>query len=190
MLQDRYLRVVCGLLVLFLGITLLTKEGLAQSRAASRSETEMGRIAREVRHELFTLPWYGVFDWLEGSVSSDGTVTLRGWVVQPTTKAEAEARVKGIEGVEQLNSEIKVLPLSPNDDRLRRAIYASLFSSNSSLFRYALGANPSIHIIVEHGRVTLKGVVTSKADHSVANVKARSVSGVFEVRNELVVDGS
>jgi hyperosmotically inducible periplasmic protein len=141
-----------------------------------------------VRHELLTLPWYGVFDWLEGNVGTDGRVTLRGWVVRPTTKSDAEARVKDIEGVTTLNSEIKVLPLSPNDDRLRRALYLALFSGDSPLFRYALGANPSIHIIVENGRAILKGFVSSEADKNLANVRARNVPGVFEVKNELMVE--
>lgn len=158
--------------------------------AAQDQSRETRRLAREIRHELLTLPWYGVFDWLEGTVGPDGVVILRGWVVRPTTKSEAEARVREIEGVTKLNSEIKVLPLSPNDDRIRRAAYFALFGNNSPLFRYALGANPAIHIIVENGRVTLKGVVSSTGDRNLANLRARGVSGVFEVRNELVVEGS
>lgn len=158
--------------------------------AAQDQSRETRRLAREIRHELLTLPWYGVFDWLEGTVGPDGVVILRGWVVRPTTKSEAEARVREIEGVTKLNSEIKVLPLSPNDDRIRRAAYFALFGNNSPLFRYALGANPAIHIIVGNGRVTLKGVVSSTGDRNLANLRARGVSGVFEVRNELVVEGS
>jgi hyperosmotically inducible periplasmic protein len=157
--------------------------------AAQDQSRETRRLVREIRHELLTLPWYGVFDWLEGTVGPDGVVTLRGWVTRPTTKSDAEARIKEIEGVTKLNSEIKVLPLSPNDDRIRRAVYFALFGNNSPLFRYALGANPTIHVIVENGRVTLKGTVSSEGDRNLANVKARGVSGVFEVRNELVVEG-
>ena len=155
----------------------------------SASSRETARLAKEIRHELLTLPWYGVFDWLEGTVSPDGKVTLRGWVVRPTTKSDAEARIKDIEGIADVRSEIKVLPLSPNDDRLRRALYIALFNDNSPLFRYALGSNPSIHIIVDNGRATLKGFVSSEGDSNVANVKARGVAGVFEVKNELVVEG-
>lgn len=156
----------------------------------SPASRETARLAKEIRHELLTLPWYGVFDWLEGTVGPDGRVTLRGWVVRPTTKSDAEARVKDIEGIADLRSEIKVLPLSPNDDRLRRALFFALFNDNSPLFRYALGSNPAIHIIVDNGRVTLKGFVSSEGDLNIANVKARGVPGVFEVKNELVVEGS
>ena len=162
----------------------------SESTASQNQARETRRLVREIRHELLTLPWYGVFDWLEGTVGPDGVVTLRGWVTRPTTKSDAEARVKEIEGVTRLNSQIKVLPLSPNDDRIRRAVYFALFGSDSPLFRYALGANPTIHIIVENGRVTLKGTVSSEGDRNVANIKARGVPGVFEVKNDLVVEGS
>jgi hyperosmotically inducible periplasmic protein len=132
--------------------------------------------------------WYGVFDWLEGTVNPDGSVVLRGWVVRPTTKSDAESRVKEIEGISNLKSEIQVLPLSPNDDRLRRALYFALFNDNSPLFRYALGVNPSIHIIVNNGKATIKGIVGTEADKNIVNVKANGVSGVFEVKNELVIE--
>ncbi|HZS07908.1 MAG TPA: BON domain-containing protein [Blastocatellia bacterium] len=180
--------------LLVVSVTSLT--GVAQS-SRNRAYVKAGQsepsrtanhIAREVRHELLMLPWYGVFDWIEGNVTPDGRVTLRGWVTRPTTKSSAVKSVKDIEGVTQVNDQIKVLPLSSNDDRLRIAVYRSLFNDNSPLFRYALGSNPSIHIIVENGRVTLKGVVSNEGDRNVANVKANGVSGVFEVNNQLVVE--
>lgn len=167
----------------------LSKKADGQAMQSS-SARETARLAKEIRQELLTLPWYGVFDWLEGNVTPDGKVTLRGWVVRPTTKSDAEARVKDIEGITDFRSDIKVLPLSPNDDRLRRAIYFALFNDNSPLFRYALGSNPSIHIIVDNGRATLKGFVSSEGDSNLANVKARGVAGLFDVKNELVVEGA
>lgn len=174
-----------SLILLLAGIS-----GMAQTQkvAGVKTSKENSRLVREIRHELLTLPWYGVFDWLEGNVSPDGDVVLRGWVVRPTTKSEAEARVKDIEGVTHVSNNIVVLPLSPNDDRLRRAAYVALFNGNSQLFRYAMGANPSIHIIVNNGRLTLKGVVSSEGDRNFANIKARGVPGIFEVTNDLVVE--
>ncbi len=82
----------------------------------------------------------------------------------------------------------EVLPLSPNDDRIRRAVYRAIFNFNSPLFRYATVAVPSIHIIVKNGNVTLKGVVASQADSNLANIKANGVSGVFSVKNDLTVE--
>ena len=83
---------------------------------------------------------------------------LSGEIVRPTTKSDAGNRVKDIEGAEQVINNIEVLPLSPNDDRIRRAVYRTLFNFNSPLFRYGQGAVPSIHIIVKNGNVNLKGL--------------------------------
>ena len=89
-----------------------------------------------------------------------------------------------------IDNQIEVLPVSPNDDRIRRAVYAALFNGNSPLFRYGMGAVPPIHIIVKNGNVALKGVVDNKADSNFAYTRARGVSGVFNVTNELTVEGS
>ena len=154
---------------------------------SEKRRTDKGLI-KEIRHELVTLPYYGLFDWLEGEVLPDGTLILRGEVVRPSTRKDAESRVKDIEGVEKVVNEIEVLPLSPGDDRIRAAIYRALFSANSPLFRYATRAVPPIHIIVKRGRVALKGVVATRQESQIAFMKARSVSGVFEAKNELVVE--
>lgn len=147
-----------------------------------------GFIAQEVRHRLVTLPYYNLFDWLEGEVSSDGVVTLRGQVVKPVTRSDAESSLRGIEGVQKVVNDIEVLPLSRNDDRLRIGIYRALFNSASPLFRYATQAVPPIHIIVKNGRATLKGVVATAQDSQIAYIKARGVPGLFEVKNELIVE--
>ncbi|HEU4434761.1 MAG TPA: BON domain-containing protein [Pyrinomonadaceae bacterium] len=147
------------------------------------------RVVRQIRHELATLPYYGVFDWLEFEVKPDNTVVLRGYVTRPTTKSDAEGRVKEIEEVRNVTNEIQVLPLSPNDDRLRIALYRAIYNWNSPLFRYATQAIPSIHIIVDRGRAILKGVVNSKADAQIAYMRARGVPGLFDVKNELVIEG-
>jgi hyperosmotically inducible protein len=155
----------------------------------ARTPQVNAHIVKEVRHELAMLPYYGVFDWLEFEVRPDNTVVLKGQVVRPTTKSDAEARVKDIEGVSKVINEIQVLPLSPDDDRLRVALYRTLYNFDSPLFRYATQSVPPIHIIVDHGRATLKGVVDSKADAQLAYIRARSVPGLFDVKNELIVEG-
>ena len=147
------------------------------------------RIVREVRHELVTLPYYGVFDWLTYEVQSNGTVTLRGQVVRPTTKSDAERRVKDVDGVTNVVNEIETLPLSPSDDRLRIALYRQIYGWNSPLFRYGTQAIPSIHLIVNRGHATLKGVVSNRGDANLAYIRARSVPGLFSVKNELTVEG-
>ncbi|HEX2269199.1 MAG TPA: BON domain-containing protein [Pyrinomonadaceae bacterium] len=159
------------------------------TQAPSVSAQINPRIVKEVRHELVTLPYYGVFDWLSYEVRPDGRVILRGQVVRPTTKSDAEGRVKEIEGVTGVENEIETLPLSPSDDRLRRALYRQIYGWNSPLFRYAHQAVPSIHLIVNRGHATLKGVVSSRSDANIAYIRARSVPGLFSVKNELVVEG-
>jgi len=144
------------------------------------------RIAKEVRHELVMLPYYGVFDNLAYKVDGD-TVTLMGEVSRPTLKSDAENVVKKIEGVEHVKNEIEVLPPSPADDRIRRAVYHAVYG-NPTLERYALQAVPPIHIIVKNGNVTLVGVVASEADKNIAGLKANGVSGVFGVTNNLQVE--
>ncbi len=143
-------------------------------------------IARKVRKELVTLPFTGVFDNLAYKVEGS-TVTLYGQVVRPTSRSSAESRVKRIAGVERVVNNIEVLPLSPYDDRLREQAYYTIFNTGS-LYRYALGANPSVRIIVTRGRLTLEGVVANEGDRRLANIAARTVPGVFEVTNNLRTD--
>ena len=176
-----YLRVVRSLvLVLVLGVIGTVQSVLAQTNP---------RLVREVRHELVTLPYYGVFDWLTYEVQNDGTVVLHGEVVRPSTKSDAEHRVKDVDGVRTVVNQIDVLPNSPSDDRLRLALYRSIYGFNSPLFRYATQSVPSIHIIVNRGRVTLKGVAANKGDANLAYIRARGVPGSFAVRNELTIEG-
>jgi hyperosmotically inducible periplasmic protein len=156
--------------------------------ASGEPQGPSAHIIREVRHELATLPYYGVFDWLQFQVQPDNTVVLKGQVVRPTTKSDAEARVKDIDGVSRVVNQIEVLPLSPHDDRLRVALYRTIYGMNSPLFRYATQAVPPIHIIVDNGHATLKGVVATKADAQLAYIRARSVPGLFSVKNELQIE--
>lgn len=173
-----------------------------QSRAASRTTVRRGggasgstntrtpvSLAKEIGHELATLPFYDVFDWLDGRVLPDGTVQLRGQVVRPTTRTDAVRRTREIQGVGRVDDQIEVLPVSPNDDRLRIAIYRALFNFDSPLFtRYGTRAVPPIHIIVKNGRATLKGIVANQTDSQLAYTYTRQVPGLFDVANELRVE--
>ena len=164
------------------------KSRLESMPRAESEARDLAYLTKEIRKELVTLPFFSVFDWLEGNVEPDGTVHLRGQVTRPTLKKDAQRRVEKVEGVDRVINQIEVLPLSPNDDRLRRAVFRELFNANSPLFRYGQQSVPPIHIIVNRGRLTLKGVVANKSDSDLANIKARGVSGLFEVRNELRVE--
>ena len=156
-------------------------QGTTRNPAAYQAKLE-----KEVRHVLLLLPYYSVFDNLAYKVEGD-KVTLLGQVVRPSTKSDAEADVKKIEGVASVDNQIEVLPASPMDDRLRRAVFRAIYS-DPMLERYAIQSVPPIHIIVKSGRVTLEGVVSSEADKNVAYIRASGVAGVFSVTNNLRVE--
>jgi hyperosmotically inducible protein len=143
-------------------------------------------VAKKVRYELVTLPFYGVFDnlWFE---LADGTVTLHGHVTRPTLRTSAERVAQRVPGVAGVINKIEVLPLSSFDDSIRlralRAVYGQ-----SALNKYAIGANPPIRIIVKNGELTLEGVVLNDGDRDIANIQANGVFGVFKVNNNLRVE--
>ena len=163
----------------------------SQSQLATRpgnSSVAEQHIVKEVRHELVMLPYYSLFDDLEFQVNGN-TVTLLGAAVNPTLKSDAENVVKKIEGVDKVVNQIKVLPPSPMDDEIRRRVARAIFSQDG-LFKYSWSAVPPIHIIVENGHVTLKGVVDNPTDKNMANIAVNQVPGVFSVNNELQVVGA
>jgi hyperosmotically inducible protein len=153
--------------------------------AFAQSHPATARINKEVRHELVMLPYLGVFDNLAYRVDGN-CVTLVGQVTRPTLKTDAERVVKSIDGVDKVDNQIEVLPLSPHDDRLRRSLYRAIYGF-TALNRYALPVIKPIRIIVKNGNVTLEGVVDNQADKSVANIRANGVHGVFAVTDNLRV---
>jgi BON domain-containing protein len=152
-----------------------------------QGSADENRIAREVRHQLVMLPYYGIFDDLAFRVEG-GTVTLLGAVTRPTLKSDAENVVKRVEGVTQVVNNIEVLPLSPMDDRIRMAEYRAIYGDPTLATRYGYRALPSIHIIVKNGHVTLEGVVANEGDKNIINARANAVPGVFSVTNNLMVE--
>ncbi len=181
-------------LCLFLGWVLITTTVFAQTTALPQERQKLGgtgpaqRIAREVMHELLMLPYYSVFDNLVFRVEGN-TVYLYGQAVNPALKSDAGAAVKHIEGVERVDNEIEALPPSSMDDRIRRATYRAIYGFGG-LSRYSWGTVPSIHIIVKGGHVMLVGVVDNPTDKQMAVMRAKGVSGVFSVDDQLQVAGS
>lgn len=169
---------------MILGAALMaTQIGFGSDQTREPSET---RIEKQVRKALVTLPFYNVFDSFSFRVDGD-TVTLMGKVAWPTLKSDAENAVKKIEGVERVNSQIEVLPLSPNDDRIRLSLYGAIYG-HTVLHTLAIRAVPPIHILVENGHVTLEGAVSNSMQKTIAGMQANGVPGVFSVTNNLLVD--
>jgi len=180
----------------------------AQTPTASGwSQNDVLRIAKEIRKQIVTLPQYGVFDDIHFGIGGK-TIILDGSASRPTLKSSAENVVKKIEGVEGVNNQIEVLPLSPNDDRIRAGVYARIYgypvlqkyTSNRgggrwlSLTRLVTGITNdppigyhAIHIIVKNGNVTLKGAVNNSGDLAIAEMRANLTPGVFSVANDLFV---
>jgi hyperosmotically inducible protein len=154
--------------------------------APRQTNVDNSRFTERIRKELVKLPYYGIYDNLAFEVKGNDVI-LYGQVVRPSTRKEAEKRVARIEGVDHVINKIEVLSPSSADDAIRRRVYRAIFSSDG-LYRYAMGANPSIHIIVNHGHVTLEGVVSSQMDSQLAYMAANQVPGVFSVTNNLRVE--
>jgi len=132
-------------LLLFAG-SLPAQHTTSPKSAKSDTKPEEPQLAREIRHQLFVLPYYSVFDYIAFTLDAD-KVTLTGYVLRPTLKANAEGAVKSLEGVSSVKNLVEVLPKSPSDDEFRRAVYRSIFE-DSTLQRYAALEVPVIHIIL------------------------------------------
>jgi osmotically-inducible protein OsmY len=182
----------------FLG-TIGATSNLAQS--VTPDET-----VRSVQRTLERLPYYGVFDYIVFRVNG-GTVYLAGYSFEGRLKSDAEMAAKRATGVVEVGNQIEVLPVSQNDDRVRWATYYRIYTDDF-LSRYAPGGvygvlqelrderhfpgmqpvgRYPIHIIVKNGRTMLLGVVDNASDRQLAEVRAREVTGVFEVENSLIV---
>jgi hyperosmotically inducible periplasmic protein len=155
------------------------------TRPISTEVRDSSPLAREVHHQLLTLPFYSVFDNIGFSLEGN-KVTLYGQVLRWSLKKNAEAEIKSIEGIDVVVNRIEVLPTSANDDELRRSVYRSIFE-DSTLSRYAVQAVPSIHIIVKNGDVALEGTVGSAADKDLATARTNALANVRGVKNNLIV---
>ena len=167
-------------ILLLLAVALMLSTASAQTKPPANFTK---RVQKEVTHQILMLPYYGVFDAIGFKV--DGyNVILFGHVATPSLKSDAEHAIKKIEGVEKVDNRIEVLPPSPMDDGLRRQLYRAIYGYDP-LQHYGVGSNRPIHIIVDHGHVTLEGVVDSATDRNLAYIRANGVPGVFSVTNNL-----
>ena len=118
----------------------------------------------------------------------DGVVTLSGTVYGPPDKDSALGLVANTPGVKDVVDNLEVAPVSPMDDQLRLRLARAIYGT-PELQKYAVDPAKPIRITVVNGNVTLSGVVDSKMDHDIANLKANSVPGVFKVVNDLQIAG-
>ena len=158
---------------------------LAMSAPAWAADRKDLQVANDVSRQVLTYPQFSIFDSVHMQVD-DGIVTLTGKVTMPFKKNDIEKRVAKIDGVNQVVNKITVLPVSSFDDELRFRIARAIYG-NSNFRNYGSMVNPSIHIVVENGHVTLDGVVNSNTDRMLARSIASSF-GAFSVTNDLKTD--
>jgi osmotically-inducible protein OsmY len=128
---------------------------------------------------------FTIFDDVNASIK-EGVVTLTGHVTMPYKRDDIMNRVADVDGVREVRDNIEVLPVSQFDDRLRSQIARAIYG-NPNFWNYAIGPNPSIHIVVEHGHVTLTGVVNNDLDRVLARSLVNQF-GVMSVKNQLRTD--
>jgi len=168
--------------VLLMSAGLLLSVAVVRADTADRKDLQVfNDVARSVnRYSHFT-----IFDDVNANVK-DGVVTLTGRVTMPYKRDDIMKRVADVDGVHEVRDQIAVLPVSQSDDRLRYQIARAIYG-NPNFWNYAIGPNPSIHIIVEHGHVTLSGVVNNEIDRRLARSLVDQF-GVMSVKNELKTD--
>jgi hyperosmotically inducible periplasmic protein len=171
---------------LILSVGMLVSGVAFSAQSAMASEQGTTRLEKQVTHELNMLPYGNVFDYMTFTVNQNGTVTLIGEVTEPILKSEAGKAARRVEGVERVDNQIKVLPPSFMDARLRMQLYRSIYGE-PALQRYGVGINAPIRIIVDNGHVTLMGFVDNQADKIIAGMQAGSVPGIFSLDNQLKI---
>jgi osmotically-inducible protein OsmY len=189
---------------------------VAQTPAATWSQADGMRITQEVQKKLGNLSNFSVFDWITFGFHGK-TLVLRGYASRPSLKSDAGNAVNGLAGIESVDNEIEVLPNSPNDDRIRAAVYNRIYTqatlrkynANQGSLARALGPGGrsvalmaggitndppigfhAIHIIVKNGNVILYGVVNNETDKAIAGIQANSAPGAFSIDNDLIVQGA
>lgn len=149
---------------------------------AAAQDREGLQIFRDVSTTVQRYAFFSIFDAVHASID-DGVVTLTGKVTMPFKATDLEKRVAKVDGVKAVRSRLEVLPVSQFDNELRVRVARAIYG-HPALQMYGLGTNPSIHIIVERGRLTLDGVVNNDMDRQIARAIAGSFNS-FSITNGL-----
>ena len=166
-------------------IALAVSVNVAAAASVTGADKKDFQLLKEIATSVDRYTQFTIFDDVSAQVK-DGYVTLSGKVTMPYKRDDIERRVSKINGVAGVRDEITVLPVSTFDDDLRFKIARSIYG-HSNFWNYAIMPNPPIHIVVEHGRVTLTGVVNSDLDRMLARSLAAQFNA-FSVASELKTD--
>jgi hyperosmotically inducible protein len=151
--------------------------------AQTSSKDATLQLFKDVQEQVLRYPQFSIFDSVHIALDN-GAVELTGKVTMPYKRDELEARVARVAGVRSVTNRIETLPVSQYDDDLRFRIARAIYS-NANFWGYGSMVNPPIHVIVEHGRVTLEGVVNNNVDRMIARSIASSFSSIGPVTNAL-----
>jgi len=166
-------------------IVLAVTTNLAAAADFDTGDKKDFQLLKDIATSVDRYTQFTIFDDVNARVKG-GYVTLSGRVTMPFKRDDLERRIAKIDGVVGLRDEITVLPVSTFDDELRFKIARSIYG-HSNFWNYAIMPNPPIHIVVEHGRVTLTGIVNSEVDRVLARSLA-SQFGAFSITNDLKTD--
>lgn len=152
------------------------------AQTASSSDANL-QLFKAVQKQVLRYTHFTIFDSVHIALN-DGDVELTGKVTMPYKRTDLEERVAKVSGVRSVKNRIAVLPVSRFDDELRFRIARAIYS-NANFWGYGSMVNPPIHVIVEHGRVTLEGVVNNNTDRMIARSIASSFTSIGPVTNAL-----
>jgi hyperosmotically inducible protein len=170
---------------LFVSLFAFEAPAFAAGRAADAAQEKDLQVFNRIAEQVNRYTQLTIFDSISAEVT-DGKVVLSGWVTMPYKRDDLEKRVRKVESVTAVDNQIGVLPVSIFDDELRFRIARAIYS-NSSFWHYAAMTNPPIRIVVNHGHVSLEGVVQSNVERMLARSLA-SGFGAFDVKNSLKTD--
>jgi osmotically-inducible protein OsmY len=167
---------------MFKHLFVATAVALMFAAPAFATDSDNLQTFRAVQKQVLQYSHFTIFDDVDVQVNN-GAVTLTGKVTMPYKRTDIASRVARVAGVTRVDNRLEVLPVSQFDDELRRGIAQAIYSNPA--FRGMVSmVNPPIHVIVEHGHVTLDGVVLNDVDRAIA----RSIAGnfpAFSIKNEL-----
>ena len=149
-------------------------------RAAEQSNYELFKL---VQQQVLRYSFFSVFDDISAEIAQDGHVVLTGHVLGAHKTRDIAQREIAVEGVTNVTNNLRVLPASRFDDQLRHQIARVIYDS-PHFWHYLKRNNPSIHIVVNRGHVTLTGVVDTEIDRTLAGTLATQFDA-FSVTNKL-----
>jgi hyperosmotically inducible protein len=159
---------------------------IAVSSSAPDAELQ-AKLERKLHYDR--IGYDNQFNFVDVSVKN-GAATLTGATLNDMGRNSAVSIANNMPGVNDVVDNIKVLPVSGFDDRIRISAVRAIYR-DPVLGRYATDPAKPIRIVVDNGNLSLYGTVATAMDKQVAGMRASQVFGAFSVQNNLaVVKGS